>query len=214
MNIVRNGNDYEPQSVSRWRLRELLQHERDNVDLEAEVSRLRAALAEKEERNKRNRSEYEALWLKEEQQAIAAQQRAESAEADLARLREQLDELLEDIENHAIGGLIECEGVRTSYFKSIQQFAGEARALLHGALLSPSPTTGEGCRQKVLIFRNPEGAMALVVEDNRVVKATHPSYVGMSEDEGRLAAWSVMRYRLGTESLPTSADGYPEVVSI
>ena len=44
MHIVRDGNDYEPQSVSRWRLRELLQHEKDNADLRRRIAALEAEL--------------------------------------------------------------------------------------------------------------------------------------------------------------------------
>lgn len=40
MNIVKNGNDYEPQSVSTWRLRELVQHEKDNTELRAQINLL------------------------------------------------------------------------------------------------------------------------------------------------------------------------------
>lgn len=39
MNIVRAGDDYEPQQVSRWRLRELLQHEKDNAALREQLQR-------------------------------------------------------------------------------------------------------------------------------------------------------------------------------
>lgn len=44
MQIVRHGDDYEPLQVSAWRMRELLQHERDNAELRAEIARLKAEL--------------------------------------------------------------------------------------------------------------------------------------------------------------------------
>lgn len=40
MNIVRDGNDYEPQQISKYRLRELLQHERDNAQLRERLAQL------------------------------------------------------------------------------------------------------------------------------------------------------------------------------
>ena len=42
MNIVTDGNDYEPQSISTWRLRELIQHEKDNAELRQKIAELEA----------------------------------------------------------------------------------------------------------------------------------------------------------------------------
>lgn len=45
MNIVKDGNDYELQYVTPWRLRELLQHEKDNADLRIKLTEADASHA-------------------------------------------------------------------------------------------------------------------------------------------------------------------------
>lgn len=67
---------------------------------------------------------------------------------------------------------------------------------------------------RIAVFRNPERTLVLVAEEDRIVAAPHPSYVGMPYDEAKLAACSVMRYRLGTELHETSADGYATLVEL
>jgi len=72
------------------------------------------------------------------------------------------------------------------------------------------------CKQKVIIVSNPDEAMALIVEDGKVVKATCADYIGMDELSARCAATSVMRYVIGTEPHPETgqSDGYPQSIGV
>jgi len=64
--------------------------------------------------------------------------------------------------------------------------------------------------QHVVVIRNPSGVLVLVHEQGQIVKATHPSYLGMSIGEARCAGISVMRWWN-----PEIRDNeYPEVIEV
>ena len=62
---------------------------------------------------------------------------------------------------------------------------------------------------------NPAGERVLLISfDDHVVRATSESYVGLTHTAAVLAATSVLRYRDGTETQPSSANGYPTEVTL
>lgn len=49
-------------------------------------------------------------------------------------------------------------------------------------------------KQTVVVYRNPEGCLVLVYEEDIVVKATQPTFIGMQQGEADITATSVMRW--------------------